>query len=79
MDVFIARSDGESLATSGRNQVDLAGVSAFVFTLGITLSVAIGIGVGAVGFLGGRLALGEEGDPAAVGRPFGLGVVAGLG
>ena len=37
------------------------------------------VGIGVLGFFGGSFALGEEGDPSAVGRPLGLGVVAGLG
>ena len=66
MDVFFTLSDGEGFAAVGRDQVDLAG--AFVF----------GSGIGVVGFFGRGFALGEEGDPAAVGRQLRFGVVTGL-
>ena len=68
VDVFFSLRHGEGFAAVGRDQIDLAG--GFVFRVGIRIGVAA--------FLGGGLALGEEGDPAAVGRPLRFGVVAGL-
>src|SRR5579863_6840173 len=45
VDVFFSPSDWESLATAGRNQVDLAGVAAFFFALGGSLVVIIAVGI----------------------------------
>ena len=71
VDFFFAGGERNGLAAGGRDQIDLGGLSFIVF--GFFLGVVV-VGI----FFGGGLALGEEGDPAAVGRPFGFGVVAGL-
>ncbi len=74
MNFFLALGDGNGFAAGGRNQVDLADFAFIVFRVfSIAFTVA---GVGGVGiFFGGRFALGAEGYPAAVGRPFGIDIV----
>ncbi len=68
MDFFLTLSQRNGLAACGRDQVDLADFFVAVFI------VVVGIGI----LFGRGFALGEEGNPAAVGRPLGLGVVTGL-
>ena len=67
MDVFFSLRDGKRFAAVGRDEIELAG--------GVVFRVGVGI---VAAFIGGSLALGEEGDPASVRRPLGFGVVAGL-
>src|SRR5947209_6329508 len=72
MHFFFAVGERDGFAAGGRDQVDLGGLSfiAFFFLLFVVIRVGI--------FFGGGFALGEEGDPSAVGRPFRFGVMAGL-
>ena len=69
MDFFLTLSQGDCFAAGGRDHVELADIFVAVFV------VIVGVRV----FSRRGFALGEEGDPAAVGRPLGLGVVTGLG
>src|SRR5580658_1214595 len=71
MDFFVTLSQGDGLASGRRDDVELA----YFFVAVFIAVVVVGVGI----FFGGGFALGEEGDPAAVGRPLGLGVVTGLG
>ena len=71
MDFFLTLSQRDGFAAGGRDDVELA----YFFVAVFVIVVGIGIRI----FSGGGFALGEEGDPAAVGRPLGLGVVTGLG
>src|SRR5271155_5098520 len=70
MDFFVTLSQRDRLAAGGRDDVELAH-----FFVAVFIVVVVGVGI----FFGRGFALGEEGDPAAVGRPLGLGVVTGLG
>ena len=70
MDFFLALGQRNCLAAGGRDDVELA-----YFFVAVFVAVVVGVGI----LFGGRFALGEERDPAAVGRPLGLGFVAGLG
>ncbi len=67
MDVLFSFRDRESFAAARGDEIDLAD---FVFR--------IGVGIGIVALPCCVLSFGEEGDPLAVGRPLGVGVVAGL-
>ncbi len=67
VDVFFSFRDRESFAAVRRDEIDLAD---FVFR--------VGVGIGVVALLGCVLPFREEGDPLAVGRPLGVGVVSGL-
>ena len=68
MDILVSLGHREGFAAVGGDEVDLAG--GFVF--------GIRIGIGIAGFLRRTLALGEKGDPAAVGGPLRVGIVSGL-
>ena len=74
--LFLALGERDCFAAGGRNHVDPAYFSfvvIFVFIL-VFVFVITGIGI----FLGSRLAFGAEGDPAAVGGPFGIDVMSRL-
>ena len=60
--------------TGGRDHVELAYFFVAVFVV-IVSAIVVGVGI----LFGRGFAFGEERDPAAVGRPLGLGVVTGLG
>ena len=68
VDVFFSLRHGESFAAVGRDKIQLAW--GFVFR--------IRVGIGVSGLVRCGLALGEEGDPTTIGRPFGIGVVSRL-
>ncbi len=74
MDFFLAARELNGFAARGRDDVDLRGiVFSFFFTAPpgfVVFFVRF--------FIVGRLAFGQEGDPAAVRGPFGFGVMAGL-
>ena len=76
VDIFFSLSHRESFAAVGRDEVNLGG--GFVFRVRTGVGVRIRIRSGVTTFICGRLAFGEEGDPAAVGRPLGFGVVSRL-
>ncbi len=67
VNIFFALRDGHGFSASRRDQINLA------------WSIVFRCGIGVRLFAGGRLALGEKGDPLAVGRPFGLGIMSRLG
>src|SRR5580658_4578275 len=71
MDFFVTLSQGDGLASGRRDDVELA----YFFVAVFIAVVVVGVGI----FFGRGFAFGEEGDPAAIGRPLGLGVVTGLG
>src|SRR5205807_3993832 len=77
VDFFLTLGYRNGFAAGWRDQVDLGGFSfvVFVFVFFLVFSFFVG-GIGI--FSGSGLALGEERDPVSIGRPFGLGVVAGL-
>ena len=68
VDVLFSLRHGESFAAVGRDKIQLA--------WGFVFRIRVGIGVSALFRCG--LALGEEGDPTTIGRPFGIGIVSRL-
>jgi hypothetical protein len=75
VDFLLTLGKRDGLAAGGRDQVDLADLSFIVFVFFIFGGfVVVGVGV----FFCREFALGEKCDPAAVRRPFGIAIVAGL-